>query len=239
MARSIDGSDTPPGSVRELLVRVPFLAQAPPALRRAFERSAGVVRLETGEYFLREGDSCEHFAVLVSGRIRVFKLAESGHEITVYSVGPGEACPLNASCILASRPAPATAMVVEPVEAIVIPGRTFRAMIGEHEALRSFVLLMLSTRLSEVMSLVEEVAFGRMDERLACRLVKLLRRANGPHRSVATTHAELAADLGTAREVVSRLLKRFEQLGAIALSRGRIALRNVTPLQSLARGHFE
>jgi len=235
MATRADGTGTPSESARELLARVPFLAYGPPALRTAFVQAAGVVRLKAGAYFHHEGDPCAHFAVLVSGRIRVFKFAETGHEITLYSVGPGEACPLSASCILTSRPVPAMAKVVEPVEAVVIPARTFRTMIAQHETLRSFVFLMLSTRLSEVTSLVEEVAFVPMDERLAYRLVKLLGYANGPRRSVETTHAELAADLGTAREVVSRLLKRFEQLGAIALSRGRIEIRDTTSLRAMVR----
>jgi CRP/FNR family transcriptional regulator len=235
MVTSADGTGTSSGRAREFLARVPFLAYAPPALRTAFVRAADVVRLEAGAYFLHEGDPCAHFAVLVSGRIRVFKFAESGHEITLYSVGPGEACPLSVSCLLSSRPVPAMAKVVEPVEAIIIPARTFRTMIAQHEALRSYVFLMLSARLSEVMSLVEEVAFVPMDERLAYRLVKLLGFANGPRRSVETTHAELAADLGTAREVVSRLLKRFEHLGAIALSRGRIEIRDARPLRAMVR----
>src|SRR5580765_8972490 len=95
MANSADGISTSGGSARELLASIPFLAYAPPALRTAFVRAAEVVRLEAGGYFHHEGDPCTHFAVLVSGRIRVFKFAETGHEITLYSVGPGEACPLS------------------------------------------------------------------------------------------------------------------------------------------------
>ncbi len=92
---------------------------------------------------------------------------------------------------------------------------------------------MFSSRLTEVMSLVEEVAFRRMDQRLARRLAELLlgERSAG---SVETTHADIAADLGTAREVVSRLLKEFERLGAISLSRGRILLRDRAVLADLA-----
>jgi len=235
MASTIAAGRAPAGSKREILSRIPFFNEAPPELRKEISEAAAVVHLVAGEYFLREGDTCAHFAILVSGRMRVFKLGESGQEITLYHVGAGEACPLNVSCILSDRPVPAMARVEEDVKAIVVPASAFRAWIAEYEPLRRFVFEMFSTRLIEVMSLVEEVAFRRMDQRLARRLADLLigSRSGG---SVETTHAELAADLGTAREVVSRLLKEFERLGAIGLARGKILLRNEATLTNLVLG---
>lgn len=219
---------------REILEKLPFFTAAPPALQSSLLAEVMVVRLEAGDYFLREGDSCAQFAMVVTGRMRVFKLAESGHEITLYQVGPGEACPLNVACILSDRPVPAMAQVEENVEAVVVPAATFRRWIAEHEPLRAYVFEMFSHRLTEVMSLVEEVAFRRMDHRLAGRLEEILVREAGSHGSAEVTHAEIAADLGTAREVVSRLLKEFERLGAISLSRGRITLRSAALLRELA-----
>jgi len=221
---------------RDILAKLPFIDSAPPELRSALAEAAKVVVLEAGDYFLREGDSCAHFAVVASGKLRVFKLAESGHEITLYHVGPGEACPLNVSCILSNRPVPAMAQAEDAVEAILVPAEAFRRWIAEHESLRTFVFQMFSTRLTEVMSLVEEVAFRRMDQRLARRLTELLRSDGGPDASVEVTHADIAADLGTAREVVSRLLKEFERLGAISLARGRITLRDAKLLDELTSG---
>jgi len=232
MASSVAAGRAPAGSKREVLSRIPFFAQAPTDLRKAVTDAAAVVHLAAGEYFLREGDTCAHFAILVSGKMRVFKLGESGQEITLYHVGAGEACPLNVSCILSDRPVPAMACVEEDVEALVVPAATFRAWIAEYEPLRRFVFQMFSSRLTEVMSLVEEVAFRRMDQRLARRLADLLAEDG----AVEITHADIAADLGTAREVVSRLLKEFERLGAIGLSRGRILLRNEAVLRDLAAG---
>ena len=224
------------GVGRELLARIPFFASAPPQLQEAIAGVASVVRLKAGDFFLREGDACGHFAIVVSGRLRVFKLAESGHEITLYHVGPGEACPLNVSCILSDRPVPAMAMVDEDAEALIVPSSMFRRWVAEHESIRASVFQMFSTRLAEVMSLVEEVAFKRMDQRLAARLLELFPHGGRRQEAVEITHAQLAADLGTAREVVSRLLKEFERLGAIGLSRGRILLRDAGRLQGLASG---
>ena len=224
---------------REFLSKIPFYTLAPPDLQRAIAESASVVRLNPGDYFLREGDSCANFAVLVSGRMRVFKLGENGHEITLYQVGAGDACPLNVSCILSDRPVPAMAKVEEAVEALVIPAPTFRRWMGQHEALRTFVFQMFADRLTEVMSLVEEVAFRRMDQRLARRLHDLLVQDGAVRGSVEITHAELAADLGTAREVVSRLLKEFERLGVVTLSRGRIALKNAALLREMRSAGLE
>jgi|SRR5882672_3389291 len=236
MPTTVASSRSSAGSKREILAKIPFIAEAPSELRKAFAEAATLVHLEAGEYFLREGDMCAHFAVLVSGKMRVLKLGESGHEITLYHVAAGEACPLNVSCILSGRPVPAMARVEERVEAILVPAATFRVWIAEYESLRKFVFQMFSSRLTEVMSLVEEVAFRRMDQRLARRLVELLVDDDSGG-SVEITHAELAADLGTAREVISRLLKEFERLGAIRLARGRIMTQDGAVLRGLASGH--
>lgn len=233
MANPVAGGRASAAEKREILAKIPFIDEASADLRSALAETAVVVRLRAGEYFLREGDTCAHFAVVASGKMRVFKLAESGHEITLYHVGPGEACPLNVSCILSDSPVPAMARVEEDVEAIIVPAATFRRWVAQHESLRTFVFQMFAFRLTEVMSLVEEVAFRRMDQRLARRLTELF-SLEGAAGSIEITHAQLAADLGTAREVVSRLLKEFERLGAIQLSRGKILARNPALLGSLA-----
>ena len=233
MPNPVAGGRSSAALKQEILAKVPFIDEASPELRNALAENAVVVRLRAGEYFLREGDSCAHFAVVASGRMRVFKLGENGHEITLYHVGPGEACPLNVSCILSESTVPAMACVEDDVEAIVVPAATFRRWIAEHESLRSFVFRMFAGRLTEVMSLVEEVAFRRMDQRLAGRLAELF-ESEGSDGSVEITHAELAANLGTAREVVSRLLKEFERLDAIRLQRGKIFVRNSALLRTLA-----
>ncbi len=237
MANSVATARAPALTKREILNRLPLFTQAPTELRKELLDAATVVHLHAGDFFLREGDTCAHFAIVVSGRMRVFKLGEGGQEITLYHVGAGEACPLNVSCILSDRTVPAMARVEEAVEAIVVPAPTFRSWIAAHESMRAFVFQMFSNRLPEVMSLVEEVAFRRMDRRLARRLLELL--GDEPKGHAEITHADIAADLGTAREVVSRLLKEFERLGAVQLTRGRILLQNRATLRALAAGEAQ
>jgi len=166
-----------------------------------------------------EGDSCAAIAFVLDGEIRVYKIGENGREITLYEIGQGETCILNASCILSGTSYPANAVTLTPARILLIPSMIFRRLVGEHEELREFVFFLLSRRLSSVMELVEEVAFGRMDGRLMDYL-----EAKSEKGLIETTHQKIANDLGTSREVVSRLLKDFERKGQVRLARNEITL---------------
>lgn len=166
-----------------------------------------------------EGDSCNGIAFVLSGEIRVYKIGETGREITLYEIGPGETCILNASCILAGTFYPAHAVTITDVELLLIPSADFRRLVLEYDMLRDFVFTLLSRRLAGVMELVEEVAFGRMDERLHDYLIE-----KSENNKLEATHQKIANDLGTSREVISRLLKDFERKRRVALSRNSIVL---------------
>ncbi len=175
--------------------------------------------MPAGKQIYTEGDACQAIAFVLSGEIRVFKIGETGREITLYEIGPGETCILNASCILAGQSYPANAVSLTDVDMLLVPSAAFRRLVDEHESMRDFVFGLLSRRLSGVMELVEEVAFGRMDERLMEYLVE-----KSENNVLETTHQKIANDLGTSREVVSRLLKDFERKGEVRLSRNSITL---------------
>ncbi|MGC1455071.1 MAG: Crp/Fnr family transcriptional regulator [Nitrospirota bacterium] len=172
-----------------------------------------------GKQIYAEGDACSAIAFVLSGDIRVFKIGETGREITLYEIGPGETCILNASCILSGRTYPANAVAITDLDMLLIPSAAFRRLVDEQEAMRDFVFALLSLRLSAVMELVEEVAFGRMDQRLMEYLVE-----KSENNVLGTTHQKIANDLGTSREVVSRLLKDFERKQEVRLSRNSITL---------------
>lgn len=169
-----------------------------------------------------DGDVCRAIAFLISGEIRVYKTGSGGREITLYEVCSGETCILNASCILSGINYPAHATATVGGEMLLIPAADFRKLIARHEFLRDFVFSVLSRRLAEVMALIEEVAFGRMDQRL---LEYLRSRSN--HNVLFVTHQKIADDLGTSREVVSRLLKDFEKRGIVSLSRQHVKVENL------------
>ncbi len=164
-----------------------------------------------------EGDACSSIAFILSGEIRVYKMGESGREITLYEIGRGETCILNAACILSGMSYPANASATRGGGMMLVPAGEFRRFIAKYETMRDFVFNLLGKRLTSVMTLVEEVAFGRMDIRLLDYIGD--KSDNG---KLITTHQKIADDLGTSREVVSRLLKDFEREGKVILSRNLI-----------------
>jgi len=201
-----------------------FYRQASPESRAQLAAATTLVSLRKGATFYREGDVCQHFGLVGRGDMRVFKGAASGREITLYHVRDGEPCLLNMLSVFLDRPAAATAVVEAETEAIVMPANVIRTWLSIHEYVRTFVFEAMSVRLTDVMTLAMEISIRRMDVRLASLLLRLA----DINRAIHLTHDELAAELGTAREVVSRLLKEFERSGAVHLGRGHV--RIVDPL---------
>jgi CRP/FNR family transcriptional regulator len=210
--------------------RFPRVA-ADPALDSAITASATPARLDTGAAICRQGDACGALALVLEGSARVYTLAESGREITLYRVEPGHCCILTASCILSGRPFPANAVTETGLVAALVPPAQVVHWMTEHQAWRELLWGLLAERLADVIGLVEEVAFRRMDRRLAGYLVEHAPRSNN---QVAATHQQIAAELGTSREVISRLLKDFELRGWLALSRGSVCVTNPDALDRLA-----
>ena len=175
--------------------------------------------IPAGAQIYRSGDACSSIAFVLSGEIRVYKIGQTGREITLYEIERGETCILNASCILSGSSYPAHAVTTTDVNLLLTPSESFRKLVDEHESMRDFVFTLLSQRLSGVMELVEEVAFGRMDERLIDYLLE-----KSENNRLEATHQKIANDLGTSREVVSRLLKDLERKKQVSLSRNSITL---------------
>jgi CRP/FNR family transcriptional regulator len=206
-------------NVREFIQVFPAFRNAPEALLRDLLSAGRQQHIGASRQIYHEGDSCSAIAFVLTGEIRVYKIGQTGREITLYEIGPGETCILNASCILSGQTYPAYAVAIDDVNVVLVPSAVFRRMVSEDESLRSFVFMLLSQRLSGVMELVEEVAFRRMDARLMDYLIE--KSENG---RLEMTHQRIANDLGTSREVVSRLLKDIERQGQIGLSRNAITL---------------
>ena len=216
-----------------ILERFSFYRDSTSEWKSKFTESAHYVQLPKGAFFYREGDDVGQFALVGSGSIRVFKVSETGREISLYHVRDGQTCLVNMLCVFLGRSAMATAEVETAVEATVFSAAVFRDWCKTSDSIHRFSFEAIAERMVEVMTLVSEVAFRRMDSRLASVLLDRFDRAR-PAEFISTTHEEIAGELGTAREVVSRLVKELELEGAVKLERGRIELRNVDSLRRLA-----
>ena len=214
-----------------LKTHFPTIAEDPP-LSGAISEQTNTVSLNTGKAICIEGDNCTHLALIIAGTARVYKLAESGREITLYRVEAGECCILTASCMLSGRVFPANATVEDDIRAVLIPQQRVLTWVSEYETWRHFLWNLLAERLGDVIGLIEEVAFRRMDERLADYLGQ---QALERGMLLQATHQQIAADLGTSREVVSRMLKDFQLRGMLELGRGRIELRDLDGLRQIGR----
>jgi CRP/FNR family transcriptional regulator len=215
----------------ERVVRVlPLLHDGDAALVREFRRKAYLARIPTGRDVFVEGDEANAIALLLSGSVRVYKIGETGREITLYRFGLGESCVLTANAILSRQTFPAIATVEQEAQAAMVPAAAFRDWVGRYEAWRSFIFDLLSQRLLDVLDIVDDVVFRRMDERLASFLLARSRQQN----PMTITHQEIAAELGSAREVISRLLEDFVGKGWIRSSRGVIEVVDRTGLASRA-----
>lgn len=205
-----------------------FLRNADQGFKKEFQRSAFLAQIPAGRDVFLEGDRVDSIALLLSGSVRVYKIGESGREITLYRFGNGSSCILTANAILSQKTFPAIATVEEDAEAVMIPAGVFRDWVKRYDLWRDFVFDLLSQRLSTVMAVVDEVTFQRMDRRVASLLMKRGRIEN----PVRITHQEIASELGSSREVISRLLEDFISRGSIRAARGVIEILDFEELES-------
>lgn len=186
-------------------------------------------RLPKGATAFVEGEPCRHVAFVLDGSIRVFKSNPDGRELTLYHVTAGDSCVLMWASVLADARYGAQAVAAADTDVLLVPVPVFQSWMQRYEAVRRFVYEAFAQRLAAVMLLVDEVLFRHVDQRLASLL---LQRTGDEQPVLEATHEQLALELGTAREVVSRILKSFEEDGAVRLFRGRI---QVTDRDLLAR----
>ena len=191
-------------------------------LVRAVLSTGSQVQLSAGEHICMEGSSCSHLAFVLSGTGRIYKLSETGREITLYRVEPGECCILTLSCIVSEKRFPAFAVSESELQAIIIPAASIQQWMDDSRSWRRYAWNLIAERLGEVISLVEEITFRRMDERLAFYLNQANLFPLGQQTRI--THQQIAAELGTSREVISRLLKDLEEQGIVELGRGWLKL---------------
>ncbi len=195
-----------------------------------FKLNSIVQTLKPDTVISNEGDSCSYFTFVYEGSVRVFKLSEYGKEITLYRLYKGDSCILTASCILSATRFPAISVTETEVGGILVPANVFRDWVESYHFWRKYVYDLMAERLNSVITIVEEVAFKRMDSRIA---EFLLMKSKKSGNTLVLTHKDIAYELGTAREVVSRLLKDFEKKGLINLERGQIKIIDPQKIKSI------
>lgn len=206
------------------------LAPLDPSARDAVRSAARRVRLPPGAAAFRPGQPCAHWLIVCAGQVRVSRVSEGGREIVLYRVHPGESCVLTTAGLLEGASYDAEAIAETEVEALLLPAAEFLRLIAEQPSFRRFAFAAYAARIAALMELAEELAFDEVGTRLARRLLAL----RAPDGSVPATHEALAAELGTAREVVSRRLKAFERAGHVTLARGRIVVVDADGLAAAA-----
>lgn len=210
--------------------RFESLAGLAAAVRARLDSQARVVALPAGARIFGPGETPQTMLLVLEGSVRVRHVAESGREIVLYRLGPGESCVLTTACLMAGEPYSAEAVAETAVEAVALPRAAFDAALAASEDFRRFVFAAYGARITGLFLTIEDIAFRRVDVRLAERLLAL---ADGDR--LRSTHAQLAGELGTAREVVSRQLAEFQRRGWVELARGEIRLADAARLRALSR----
>jgi CRP/FNR family transcriptional regulator, anaerobic regulatory protein len=229
----------PPIASQELLSRLlasfPELTELDEGHRGELLAAMQFSRLRGGDIAYRQGQHCHNYVMCIEGQTRVFKTSESGREILLYQVGPGETCVLTTSCLMAGSPFPAESTAETDVLHAALPATAFNRLMNASPRFRKFVLDNYGDLLSSLIMLVDEVAFASLDLRLARRL---LAEAN-EQGVVVKTHQQLALDLGSVREVISRYLAEWERMGWVHSARGSIEVKNRSALGSYVGGEAE
>jgi len=196
-------------------------------------KSAKQVRIPIGKRLFRESEHCKSFMWLLDGSVRVFKNSSGGREITLYRVDPGELCVLSLQSLLSGEGFQAEAVAETELFGLSLSQPDFDKALEDSSVFRRYILKFLSQRISDVVQLVSEVTFQRLELRLSCILGQLFERSGNQPLSI--THAQLARELGTTREVISRILKELEYQDCIVLSRGEISLVSRESLEWFSR----
>lgn len=210
----------------------PFINRCSAQFKETFFNNVQFMQLPAGMSICDEGQQCAQLAMVIDGVGRVYKLSPSGREITLYRIYRGESCVLTASCIMSQNTFPAMAATETAVSAILVSPINVREWFCQDQEWQKFIFGLLSFRLNEIITVVEEVAFKRIDVRIAEQIVRYLGNSN---RVMQKTHAELAADVGSSREVISRILKDFAERGLVNLTRGSIEVIDMESIQHLSR----
>lgn len=210
--------------------RFPGLSRLEPSIKELLMSRSEIVEVPSGTTIFGPGNSPENMLFLLDGTVRVQQVSDTGHEIVLYRIHAGESCVLTTACLLAYEDYSADGISETPVRAAAVPRDVFDDLVAQSKSFRDFVFAAFSKRITGLFQMIDEVAFQRLDVRLADKLIAL----SNDQSVVKTTHQKLSVELGTAREVISRQLQEFQRRGWIEQARGSITLLDLTEIKQLA-----
>jgi CRP/FNR family transcriptional regulator len=211
------------------LKKFPELSTLEEHAKEILSKSVRIVEAPVGTIGYREGTPCGAYVMRLSGQSRVYKMSTGGREILLYRVTAGETCVITTTCLLGSSDYPASTIVEEPIRDVLIPASAFHQLMTDSAIFRKYVMANYGALISDLIVLLDEVAFHSLDARLAKVLI------DAKVTIINRTHQQIADELGTAREVISRQLKRLEQKGAVSLGRGNVEIIDRQILEKIAQ----
>ncbi len=215
----------------EWIAHFPAIARLAADVQRPLTDNAVVIALKSGSRIFGPGQAPDSFILLIEGTVRVQQVSTNGREIVLYRVTAGESCPLTTACLMSYEGYLAEAIAETDIRAAAVPRTTFDGLIATSPEFRQFVFTAFSRRVTDLFRVIDDVAFSRMDIRLAQKLLELASDRN----RLDITQQQLAAELGTVREVVGRMLSEFQRRGWVEASRGSIAFCDRPAIERLAR----
>ncbi|MCX4194715.1 Crp/Fnr family transcriptional regulator [Methylobacterium organophilum] len=217
--------------VERWIDRFPLLRALSPAHLQIARGTVHFPVLDAGAIAYELDGECANYLMCLEGRTRIFRMSEGGREVLIYKVGPGGTCALTTQCLLSGGTFPAQSVAEERTELAALPVSTFQHLMGESAAFRSFVMDDYTRLMSGLFTLIDEVAFAPLKQRLVQRLLA----ESEPRGIAAVTHQKLADDVGSVREVVSRILAQWAEAGLIELRRGAVEIIDRASLAAAGR----
>lgn len=210
--------------------RFPQLAKLEDTTKRLLTERSQLVDIPADSRIFGAGLAAEDMLFLLDGTVRVQQVSDTGREIVLYRAHAGESCVMTNACLFAYEGNAAEGIAETRVQAASIPRQLFDELVAQSAEFRNFVFFAFSKRITDLFQVIDEVAFQRLDVRLADKLLELADDLG----EVTITHQGMSTELGTAREVVSRQLQEFQRRGWVELLRGKVVLLDRTALEQLA-----
>lgn len=196
--------------------------QFEPGLIEMLDKNSTERVFHPGEVIVRSGQYIKSTVLVISGRIKIYRENDEGGEFLIYYLGPGEACAVSLICAIQSQTSEITAKAIEETEVVMLPVHLMDDLMTKFKSWSHFVIQTYRNRFDEMLTVIDNIAFRNMDERLEFYLKRA--RTDAGQISLSLTHQQIADDLNSSREVISRLLKKMEQLGRIKLHRNSIEI---------------